>query len=426
MLRQQANQAEGSMGEAVMRRQVVIGGFGAAGCSLALALLQGGLSTKDILIFDSAPDAGGAPKGPDARILALNSGSCTLLRALGVWEALSPHAHPLNSMAISDSPLEEPFRPALLDIAPREYGAPLAQMVPLGILNDSLRAATRAAGIEVITAQLKALSFAGERAHLTLAGPAGEMQVEAQLVAACDGANSPLRVAAGLSTHGWMYGQSGICATIRHSLPHGGEAVQHFLPSGPFALLPLDEHRSSIVWSEKTALAEEMIHADDATFRREVERRAAGVRGEIEAVECRSAHPLQLKLARRFFAQRLVLVADSAHVVHPLAGQGLNLGFEDVAALAEVIVDRMRLGLDPGAADALERYQALRRPAAVAMAVATEGINRLFSNDFGPLRILRDVGMGLANRFPGFKAGMVKAAAGRTPFSPRLFRGEPL
>jgi 2-octaprenyl-6-methoxyphenol hydroxylase len=233
-------------------------------------------------------------------------------------------------------------------------------------------------------------------------------------------------MAAGLSTHGWMYGQSGICATIRHSLPHHGEAVQHFLPSGPFALLPLDEHRSSIVWSEKTALADEMMAADPETFRREVERRAAGARGEIIEIECRSAHPLQLKLARRFFSQRLVLVADSAHVVHPLAGQGLNLGFEDVAMLAEVVVEQLRLGLDPGAPDALDRYQARRRPAAVAMAALTEGINRIFSNDIGPVRVIRDIGIGLVNRIPALKAGLTAAAAGRTPLSPRLFRKEPL
>lgn len=414
------------MNEDGARREIVIGGFGAAGCSLALALLKGGVAARDLVIFDSAPDAGGAPAGVDARILALNAGSVALLEAVGVWDMLAPQASPLTRMAISDSPLEEPFRPVMLDVPPRGDGEPLAQMVPLGLLNDTLRAAVRASGIEVLTARLKTLDFSGSRARITLEN-AGETQVfEAQLVAACDGANSPLRMAAGLSTHGWMYGQSGICATIRHSLPHHGEAVQHFLPSGPFALLPLDAYRSSIVWSERTALANEMMVADAGTFRREVERRAAGVRGEILEVECRSAHPLQLKLARRFFTQRLVLVADSAHVVHPLAGQGLNLGFEDVAMLAEIVVEQLRLGLDPGTPDALERYQARRRPAAVAMAALTEGINRLFSNDSGPVRVIRDIGMGLVNRFPALKAGLAAAAAGRTPLSPRLFRREPL
>jgi 2-octaprenyl-6-methoxyphenol hydroxylase len=408
------------------RREIIIGGFGAAGCSLALALVKGGVSPAEILIFDSAPLAGEAPVGVDARILALNEGACALLGAVDVWKALAPHAHPLNSMSISDSPLDEPFRPALFGFEAAQDGQPLAQMVPLGLLNETLRAATKAAGIEVVSASLASLAPGREFSRVTVNGAEGARSVNARLVVACDGAASPIRTLAGISTHGWFYGQSGICATLRHSLPHGGEAVQHFLPAGPFALLPLDAHRSSIVWSEKTAFADEMLKADAGTFLREVEKRAAGVRGEIRDVECRSAHPLQLKLARSFIGPRLALVADSAHVVHPLAGQGLNLGFEDVAMLAELVVDQLRLGLDPGAPDALERYQARRRPAAMAMAVTTESINRLFSNDFGPIRLLRDVGMGLLNRIPGIKGALASAAAGRTPYAPRLFKGEPL
>jgi 2-octaprenyl-6-methoxyphenol hydroxylase len=415
-----------SKSDNVERCEIVIGGFGAAGCALALSLVKGGVSPADILVFDARPQAGGVPSGVDARILALNAGSQALLEAVGVWAALAPHAHPLKSMAISDSPLEEPFRPALFGFEARGDGAALAQMVPFGVLNDTLRAATRAAGIEVVTASIGALEAGREHIRLVLTGASGARSVAARLVAACDGATSPLRTLAGISAHGWPYGQSGICATLRHSLPHHGEAVQHFLPAGPFALLPLDEHRSSLVWSEKTAFADEMISADCDTFLREVERRAAGVRGDITRVECRSAHPLQLRIARRFIGERLALVADSAHVVHPLAGQGLNLGFEDVAVLAEGVVAQLRLGLDPGAPDALARYQARRRPAAVAMAVTTEGINRLFSNDVAPLRLLRDAGMGIANRFPGFKGVLAAAAAGKTPFSPRLFKGEPL
>ena len=229
---------------------------------------------------------------------------------------------------------------------------------------------------------------------------------------------------AGIPTHGWVYGQTAIVATIRHSLPHHGEAVQHFLPSGPFALLPLDEGRSSIVWSEKAAVAADILAADVETQRRAIVARAAGWRGDIMAIEAISAHPLQLSLARLFIGERLALVADAAHVVHPLAGQGLNLGFEDAAMLAELIVERLRLGLDPGAPDLLELYQARRRPAAAGMAFATEGINRLFSNDFSPLRVLRDFGAGLVERFPGAKTRLMAAASGQTGLSPRLFRGE--
>ncbi len=406
------------------RREVVIGGFGAAGCALALGLIRGGLAAQDILLFDSAPDAGAAAPGVDARILALNAGSCALLRALGVWPALAQDAHPLLRMALTDSPLAERFRPVLLDIPARGDGEALARMVPLGLLNQALRAAVHAAGVEVLPARLMALELGGDCARITLETVAGPQRFASRLVAACDGVHSPLRVAAGIATHGWAYGQSGICATIRHSLPHHGEAVQHFLPSGPFALLPLDAYRSSIVWSEKTPGAEAMMAAPADVFHREVAQRAAGARGEIEAVECRSAHPLQLRLARRFFSGRLVLAADSAHVVHPLAGQGLNLGFEDVAVLAEISIERLRLGLDPAGPEALEHYQALRRPAAVAMAGLTDGINRLFSNDLLPLRLARDLGLGLLNRLPGLKRGLVAAAGGQSALSPRLFRGE--
>ena len=401
-------------------KSIVIGGFGAAGASTALALISGGVPASEILIFDSNPALGGPPSGPDARILALNAGSRRFLAALGVWERLEHTAFPMRSMVISDTALEEEFRPRLLGMAAPEEGAPLAHLVPLGLLNTALRERCRDAGIEIVTARLA--SMTSHDAGITI--DLGERKIPARLLIAADGAKSPIRLKAGISTHGWPYGQTAVVATIRHSLAHNGEAVQHFLPSGPFALLPLDEFRSSIVWSEKAAVATEILGSDSAAQRRAIAARAAGWRGEILAVEAISAHPLQLSLARRFFASRLALVADAAHVVHPLAGQGLNLGFEDAAMLAELVVERLRLGLDSGAPDLLETYQARRRPAAAAMAYATEGINRLFSNDSSPLRILRDVGAGLIERFPAVKQRLISAAAGQSGLSPRLFRGE--
>lgn len=401
-------------------RQIVIGGFGAAGTSTALALISGGMDPSDLVIFDSNPAAGGLSKGPDARILALNAGSRRFLTALGAWERLAAEAHPMRAIAISDTALEEEIRPHLLDMAAPEEGEPLAHLVPLGLLNATLRDLCREAGVEVIPARFSGFSANAERIDVDL----GAMQVSARLLIGADGAKSLIRMKAGIPTHGWVYGQTAIVATIRHSLPHHGEAVQHFLPSGPFALLPLDEGRSSIVWSEKAAVAADILAADVETQRRAIVARAAGWRGDIMAIEAISAHPLQLSLARLFIGERLALVADAAHVVHPLAGQGLNLGFEDAAMLAELIVERLRLGLDPGAPDLLELYQARRRPAAAGMAFATEGINRLFSNDFSPLRVLRDFGAGLVERFPGAKTRLMAAASGQTGLSPRLFRGE--
>ncbi len=431
-------------------RQIVIGGFGAAGAATALALVSGGVAPGEILIFDpgvpgnnqplataKSPDGGRSlPKNAsnpgipdsriaDSRILALNAGSRRFLEALGAWERLSHAAFPMRSMAISDTALEEAFRPRLLDIGAADEAEPLAHLVPLPLLTASLRDLCREAGVALVNGRLAAFKAEASAILVEIAGQGGAPEtISARLLIGADGAQSPIRMKAGIPTHGWMYGQTAIVATIRHSLAHHGEAVQHFLPSGPFALLPLDEFRSSIVWSETSAAAEAILAADSEAQRSAIAARAAGWRGDILAVEAISSHPLQLRLARRFVGERLALVADAAHVVHPLAGQGLNLGFEDAAMLAELIVERLRLGLDPGAPDLLETYQARRRPAAVAMAYATEGINRLFSNDASPLRILRDIGAGIIDRLPGAKQSLIRAASGQTGLSPRLFRGE--
>lgn len=404
------------------QRLIVIGGFGAAGASLALALVRGGIEPGSITVFDANPDSDQAPDKPDARILALNAGSRRYLEVLGAWEKLADQAHPMRSIAISDTGLEEGIRPRLLDMEPEAEGDPLAHLVALGRLNHLLRGLCWEAGIEVLKGR-----YGGSTASPTgIEVRIGAETRRARLLVGADGARSAIRTTAGIPMHGWPYGQTAIVATIRHSLPHHGEGAQHFLPSGPFALLPLDEYRSSIVWSERAEKAAEMLAASPAERKRAISARAAGWRGDILDVEAVSSHPLQLALARRFVGERIALVADAAHVVHPLAGQGLNLGFEDCAMLAELVVERLRAGLDPGMPDLLETYQARRRPAAAAMGYAMEGMNRLFSNDSGPLRVVRDFGVGLVNRMPGLKQRLMKAASGQTGLSPRLFRGEAL
>jgi 2-octaprenyl-6-methoxyphenol hydroxylase len=406
-----------------MSCEVIIGGFGAAGASLALALVAGGVDAAAITVFDSRAEAGTPEAGhPDARFIALNAGSRRFLAALGAWERLSDRAWPMRAMALSDTGLEEAFRPRLLDMAAGEGDAPLAHLVPLARLTATLRDLCREAGVAVLSASLA--GFRADSARITV--DLADRVLEGRLLIAADGAASPIRLKAGIPSHGWAYGQTALVSTLRHSLAHHGEAVQHFLPSGPFALLPLDDYRSSLVWSEKAGVAADLLASDPQTQKRAIAARAAGWRGDILGVEALSAHPLQLRLSRRFIGDRLALVADAAHVVHPLAGQGLNLGLEDAAMLAELIVERLRLGLDPGAPDLLEAYQARRRPAAVAMAFATEGINRLFSNDSAPLRMVRDFGAGVFNRLPGVKTRLMAAAAGGSPLSPRLFRGEAL
>jgi 2-octaprenyl-6-methoxyphenol hydroxylase len=250
--------------------------------------------------------------------------------------------------------------------------------------------------------------------------------IAARLLVAADGARSPIREHAGIATHGWEYGQSGIVTTVAHERDHNGRAEEHFLPAGPFAILPLKGRRSSLVWTEATREAERIIALPDREFHAELEKRFGLHLGEIKAEGSRRAFPLGLAVARSFIAERLALIGDAAHVIHPIAGQGLNMGLKDVAALAETIVDAARLGLDPGGVDVLERYQRWRRFDTMQMGIATDGLNRLFSNRSDVLRILRDIGLGLVDRAPPLKELFIREAAGLVGEVPRLLKGEML
>ena len=247
----------------------------------------------------------------------------------------------------------------------------------------------------------------------------------ARLLVAADGAHSAIRGRAGITTHGSTYGQAAIVTTVAHERDHGGRAEEHFLPAGPFAILPLTRdpaigHRSSIVWTEQAREAERIVALPEDEFHAELERRFGLHLGEIAAVGPRRVHPLGLSIARAFIADRIALVGDAAHVIHPIAGQGLNMGLKDVAALAEVIVDAVRLGLDPGSLAVLERYQRWRRFDTMAMGVATDGLNRLFSNHSDVLRLVRDLGLGIVDRVPPLKRVFIREAAGLTGEVPKL------
>jgi 2-octaprenyl-6-methoxyphenol hydroxylase len=247
-----------------------------------------------------------------------------------------------------------------------------------------------------------------------------------RLLVAADGARSQIRQGAGIATHGWTYDQSAIVTTVGHERDHGGRAEEHFLPAGPFAILPLKGNRSSIVWTEAKGEAERIVALPDDAFHAALEQRFKLHLGEINAVGARRVHPLGFFVARSFIAERIALVGDAAHVIHPIAGQGLNMGLKDVAALAEVIVDAARLGLDPGSATVLERYQRWRRFDTVTMGIATDGLNRLFSNRSDILRLVRDVGLGLVDRVPNLKRLFIREAAGLVGEVPKLLRGEML
>ncbi|MCX5494726.1 ubiquinone biosynthesis hydroxylase [Kaistia dalseonensis] len=400
---------------------VLIAGGGYVGLSLALALKRGA-PTLAVAIVDPAP-AGAAAR--DARASAIAAAAKRMLDALGLWEGILPESQPITEMIVTDSRTRDPVRPVFLTFAgTAEHGEPFAHMVPNGVLVGALTAAAVEAGVTMLHGE-SVTDFIERPGHVDIRLSGGGT-IAAKLLVAADGARSRLRDLAGIRTVGWSYGQSGIVATVSHERPHHGRAEEHFLPAGPFAILPLKGNRSSLVWTERTEQAERIIHADDFTFRLELERRFGHHLGAIEPEGPRRAYPLGLTLARRFVAPRFALCGDSAHAIHPIAGQGLNLGFKDAAALAETIVEAARLGLDPGTLDILERYERWRRFDTVQMGMVTDGLNRLFSNDNAALRIIRDVGLGLVDRLPRLKERFIGAASEAGGSAPRLLRGETL
>ncbi|MGZ3291337.1 MAG: FAD-dependent monooxygenase, partial [Xanthobacteraceae bacterium] len=321
-----------------------------------------------------------------------------------------------------------------------EPGEPFAHMVENGPLLAALAEKAKQEGVVLRSSAVADISPPTQNAaeHSSRgASPvvdgvlADGSAMSARLVVAADGAHSSIRRRAGIASHGWNYGQSAIVTTVAHERDHNGRAEEHFLPAGPFAILPLKRdavigHRSSIVWTEQAQEAARIVALPDADFHAELEQRFGLHLGEIEAVGPRRVLPLGLWVARTFIAHRLALVGDAAHVIHPIAGQGLNMGLKDVAALAEVIVDAARLGLDPGSLAVLERYQRWRRFDTVAMGLATDGLNRLFSNRSDVLRLARDVGIGMVDRLPALKRFFIREAAGLVGDVPKLLRGEAL
>ena len=401
------------------RLDLVIAGGGFAGLGLAIALKAELGGDFGVAVVD--PVLGGPPSR-DARASAIAAGARRFFEKLGVWEKVAGESQPILDMVITDSKLDDPIRPTFLtfggDIEP---GEPFGHMVENRLLLDALATRAAALGVVLVGGGVSVSRFETAGTGITAYPSSGE-PLAARLLVAADGGRSRLRDQAGIAMHGWDYGQSGIVTTVAHERDHEGRAEEHFLPAGPFAILPLTGRRSSLVWTEKTAEAKRIVALDDAAFHAELERRFGLKLGEISAVGPRAAFPLSLRIARSFIADRMALVGDAAHVIHPIAGQGLNLGIRDAAALAECIIDAATLGLDIGAPDVLERYQRWRRFDTVSMGIATDGLNRMFSNDFDPLRLVRDVGLGLVERFPTAKRFFIKEAAGLNGSVPRLMQ----
>jgi 2-octaprenyl-6-methoxyphenol hydroxylase len=343
-----------------------------------------------------------------------------------VWQEIASEAQPVTSMLITDSRTRDVVRPVFLTFADDE---PTSHVVPDGIVVAALYERAQQAGVRILAPNAVS-DFATEGARIT-ARLRGSERISAPLLVAADGVRSRLRAFAGIATVGRAYGQSGIVATVDHERPHGGQAIEHFLPAGPFAILPLKDradgtHRSSLVWTEPAEVAERLVAGDALVFRVELERRFGHRLGTITVADTPRAFPLTVSIARTFVKPRFALVGDAAHSIHPIAGQGLNLGYRDVAALAETIVDAHRLGLDIGSAAVLDRYQRWRRFDTTEMALATDVLNRLFANDNPAVRIIRDVGLGIVDRLPGLKNFFMAEASGTGEGSPRLLRGEAL
>jgi 2-octaprenyl-6-methoxyphenol hydroxylase len=402
------------------QRSIVICGGAFAGLALALALRQG-LGT-DIPVIVADPALAVRPSR-DPRATAIVAACRRLFEALGVWDQVSD-SQPITDMVVTDSKLEDATRPVFLTFAGEvEPGEPFAHMVENRRLIDALVARAEAEGIDLRATAVSTYDSRPDGVTVTLAD--GNV-IEASLLVAADGARSKLRERAGIATHGWDYDQSGIVVTVGHERDHHGRAEEHFLPAGPFAILPLTGKRSSLVWTENRAEAARITTLGEAEFHDELEKRFGLHLGEVKALDKPRAFPLGYFVARSFIAERLALVGDAAHVIHPIAGQGLNMGLKDVAALAEVVVDAARLGIDPGQADVLDRYQRWRRFDTMAMGLATNSLNLLFSNESTLLRTVRDIGLGLVDRAPPLKSLFIRQAAGLSGEVPRLLKGEAL
>lgn len=404
-----------------LRFDVAISGASFAGLALALALSDALGPDFRIAVIDRVPAS--APRA-DARAFALSAASRHLLAAIGVWPAIAGEAQAVEGIDITDSSLEAGVRPVLLAYDNvTDAGEPATHIVPVGPLSQALRerAGARASITQIAPAEVR--SFAAEEAVARI-GLADGREILASLVVAADGRKSALREAAGIKTIGWSYPQTGIVTTVRHERGHGSRAVQHFLPAGPFAILPLPGNRSCITWTEDAGEARRIMALDDVGFLAEVDRRFGGKLGAIALDGPRQSWPLELHLARRYVGPRFAVAGDAAHGVHPLAGQGLNLAFRDVAALTEVVAENVRLGFDAGNAQALARYERWRRFDSAVSAATFDGINRLFASDATLLRSVREAGLGIVDRVPALKRFFVAEAAGLTGELPRLLKGE--
>jgi 2-octaprenyl-6-methoxyphenol hydroxylase len=393
---------------------IIIGG-GPAGLTLAAALGGAGLA---VVLIDAESRQEKTDAAYDGRTSALAQGSKRVLDGIGVWARMADGAEPIREIRVSDGTSR-----LFLHYDHAELGDdPLGYIVENTVIRRALYAHldTLSSARIVTPARVVALDTTGARARVTLDD--GRI-IAAPLAIAADGRRSPVRRMAGIAVTEWRYKQTGIVCTVAHEKPHRGIAHERFLAAGPLALLPMAGNRSSIVWTEREDVAPAMLALDDDAFSAELERRFGPWLGRIRIVGGRWAYPLALTHAERYVGRRVALLGDAARAIHPIAGQGFNLGLRDVAALAEVVMDTVRLGLDPGDAHALARYDRWRRVDSMALLIATDGLNRLFSNAFPPLRMVRDLGLAVVGRVPPARRFFMRHAMGLAGDLPRLAKG---
>ncbi len=403
-----------------MTTDLIIVGGGLNGPALALAAAQSGMR---VTIIDSLPVDTRKKVDFDGRSYALAHASMRLLDGIGIWDTIADHAQPMLQIKVTDGRAGEGPSPWMMhfDHAEIEEG-------PMGYMVEDRH--LRRAFLDAMAGNAHITHLAEETVVAQTIGAGGVavtlasgQTINAALLVGADGRQSGTATRAGISRTGWGYGQTAVVCAVTHEKPHGGIAHQFFMPGGPLAILPLTQNRSSIVWSETDARATALMAMNDADFLDALKPAFGSFLGEIGLTGARFSYPLGLTLANSFVADRTALVGDAAHGVHPIAGQGLNAGLRDVAALAEVLETARARGEDIGSIPVLTRYQQWRRFDTTTLAIATDTFNRLFSNDNPLLRVARDIGMGLVNAAPGLRRGFIREAAGLTGDLPRLMRG---
>jgi 2-octaprenyl-6-methoxyphenol hydroxylase len=402
-----------------MKTDLIIVGGGLNGPALALAASNAGFS---VTIVDALPAATRSLRDFDGRSYALALTSKRLLQGIGIWPDVADHAQPMLEIKVTDGRAGEGAAPWMMhfDHAEIEEG-PMGYLVEDRHLRAAFLAAMDASDLitQIDATRVVAQDVGADGVTVTLDN--GDT-IKGGLLIGSDGRGSGTGARAGIKRIGWGYDQTAVVCAVEHDKPHAGIAHQFFMPNGPLAILPLTGNRSSIVWSETTQCATHLMTLGDAAFLDELRPAFGSFLGQIGLTGARFTYPLGLTLAQTFIADRVALIGDAAHGVHPIAGQGLNAGLRDVAALAQVLTEARARGEDIGGAQTLARYQEWRRFDTTTLALATDTFNRLFSNDNPLLRAARDIGMAAINAAPTLRRGFIREAAGLTGELPNLMR----